>query len=112
MKVWITQAGTGTFSLGIYDSSLALVASVTGVSGGSTGLTSGTLSSGYALTAGSLYYFAVGGTINGAAMLGMTSRYTSNTPYVSKQDINATSLPSTFSGGSSTSTRIWIGAYA
>ena len=111
MKVWVTQAGTGTFTLGIYDSSFNLLASTSSITTG-TGLISGTLTTSQALTAGTIYYFAVAGSVNGASMLGMTNKYTSNTPYVSKQDLNTSSLSDPFSGGSSTGNRIWIGAYA
>jgi hypothetical protein len=112
MKIWATQGATGTLTLGIYDSSYAKVAETATITNPTSGLVSGTLSSSYTLTKGTVYYFGIGGTINGLSVLGSTGLFSSNTPYISKEDINATSLPATYSGGSSTGRRFWIGAYA
>jgi len=111
MKVWMTQTGSGTFTIGIYDSSFNLLRTTSALSG-STGLISGNLTSSIQLTAGNLYYFAVAGNINGCAMLGITNLFISNPPIIAKQDINASTLSDPFTGGSSTDIRIWIGAYS
>ena len=110
MSCWATQAGTGNFKLAIYDSSLNLLQQTAAISVG-TGLLNGALTSSQALTAGTLYYFGICGTANGSVFLGSSSLYQSNSPYVAKQDTNATSFPGTFVG-SSTGTRFWIGAFA
>jgi len=112
MKMWVTQSANGTLTLGIYDSSFAKVAETATITNPTTGLVSGTLSASYTLNAGTLYYFGISGSINGLSVLGSTGLFSSNTPYIAKEDLNASSLPTTFSGGSSTGRRFWIGAYA
>lgn len=111
LKVWCTQTGSGNYTMGIYDSSFSKVAETGTLTTSATGLQSGSLTSSYELTKGTVYYLAIGGAINGVAFLGANTRYQSNTPYIAKEDLNASSLPSSFSGGSSAARRIWIGAY-
>lgn len=112
MKMWVTQSANGTLTLGIYNSSFTKVAETTTITNPTTGLVSGTLNASYTLNAGTLYYFGISGSINGLSVLGSTGLFSSNTPHIAKEDLNASSLPATFSDGSSTGRRFWIGAYA
>jgi hypothetical protein len=110
MAVWCTQVGNGTFTLAIYNNSMTLVAQTNSINNTSTGLITAALTSSYTLIKGTLYYLCVWGTVNGMFLIGSSGLYQSNSPYIAMDNLNLSSLPTTFTGSSSNN-RYWIGVY-
>jgi hypothetical protein len=110
MACYITQTGSDSLYLAVYDSSLNLVCQTSAFTPSSVGIVSAPLTSVCSLTKNQRYYFYVGGNANGCQLLLASGMYASNEPFLAKEDQNQATPPATF-GGSSDSKRFWIIGY-
>lgn len=116
MRCYITQTGTDNLYMGIYSynagtSTFTLLGQTAAFTPNTDGMNAVDLTSSVTLTSGELYYLAVGGNANGCLLLGATGMHATGSARLGWNDQNTSTLPATFSGGSTSSNRMWLMAY-
>ena len=116
MRCYITQTCSGSLYMGIYSfnsstNTFTLMGTTAAFTPNTAGINAVSLTSSITLASGELYYLAVCGDANGCLLLGASGMYATGNARLGWDDQNQSTLPSTFSGGSTSGNRFWLMAY-
>lgn len=116
MRCYITQTGSNNLYMGIYSynsstSTFTLLGQTAAFTPNTAGINAISLTSAVTLASGDLYYLAIGGNANGCLLLGASGMYATGSARLGWDDQNQSTLPATFSGGSTSGNRFWLMAY-